>query len=184
MMVMMRTIGLASEIMPHLYLDFWLILYSVSFNQSFFRFLEGKLMMVCIVKAGTRLAPEALTHIGLADINEGVSRVFLVEGKVRALSVVVDMLPLRPLGSALPLEHLIEVPQGIEAAELEAQVIGAVGEIVADIGVGGHQVLLVVEAMGEGVPEVLMLLIVIEKLGCLRLVSVEGRLLATELGVI
>jgi len=67
-------------------------------------------MMVCIVKAGTRLAPEALAHIRLADVNEGVSRVFLVEGKVRALSVVVDMLLLRPLVSALPLEHLIEVP--------------------------------------------------------------------------
>jgi len=136
-------------------------------------------MMVCIVKAGTRLAPESLAHIGLADVNEGVSRVFLVEGKVRELSVVVDMLLLRPLSSALPLEHLVEVPQGIEAPELETQVIGAAGQIVADIGVGGHQVLMVVEALGEGVTEVLMLLIVIEILGCLRLVSVEGRLLAT-----
>jgi len=63
-------------------------------------------------------------------------------------------------------------------------VIGAARQIVTDIGVGGHQVLMVVEALAEGVPEVLMLLIVIKILCWLRLVSVEGRLLDTELGVI
>ena len=64
-------------------------------------------MMVWIVKAGTRLATETLAHIMRAVINEGVSRVFLVERKVRERSVMVMLLQ-RPVGPAVPLEHLIE----------------------------------------------------------------------------
>lgn len=99
--------------------------------------------------AGTLLATEALAQIGVTEISEGVSRVFLVERKVRELSVMVMLLLrlLRPLSSPLPLEHFIEVPQRIKAAQLEAQVLGTPREVVANIGVCWHQVLLVVKAL-------------------------------------
>jgi hypothetical protein len=63
--------------------------------------------MVWIVKADARLATETLAKIVVPYICEGVSRVFLVEGKWGERPVMVMLLQ-RPVGPALPLEHLIK----------------------------------------------------------------------------
>jgi hypothetical protein len=102
--------------------------------------------MILMLKSRARLATEALAQLVVAYVKESVSRVFLFEGKGRVGSVMV-MLLLRPMGSALALEHLIKGLQRIEAAELEAQVLGAPRNVVTDIGVGWHQVLLMVQVL-------------------------------------
>lgn len=91
--------------------------------------------MMLMLQARARLAPEALAELLGAEIKEGVSRVFLLEGEGGIRPVMVMWL-LRPVGPALTLEKLVEGLQRVEATELEAEVLGAPRNVVADNGVG------------------------------------------------
>lgn len=57
-------------------------------------------------------------------------------------------------------------------------------DVVADIGVSRHQILLMVETLLEVVPEVVLIVLKILRRLRLTLISVKGSLLATQLGVI